>query len=233
MMTPSLDSPHDPAQSEDDAPLGRRERRKLEIRERIYAAARELFTKQGFQATTVDEIAEIADVAAATFFNHFQSKQAVLTLMTGEIFETLEALTTQHLEGPGLGPDKLHAFIASAAEGIATHRAIARDVLLELMRSDANPHGPNPYLQRIFDPFVSLIEEGQRRGEMRRDHEAAFLAQMAVGMLNSAITSWLADPDYPVETGLVEAADFMLETLRAPGNDAPPKEATRAATPRP
>jgi hypothetical protein len=38
---------------------------------------------------------------------------------------------------------------------------------------------------------------------------------MAVGMLNSAITSWLADPDYPVETGLAEAADFAIETLRA------------------
>ena len=42
-------------------------------------------------------------------------------------------------------------------------------------------------------------------------------------MLNSAITSWLADPDYPVETGLTDAAEFAIETLTArldaPGRD--------------
>ena len=65
------------------------------------------------------------------------------------------------------------------------------------------------------DPIVALIEEGQRRGEMRSDHDAAFLAQMAVGMLNSAITSWFANPDYPVESGLVEATEFTLDTLGA------------------
>ena len=45
-------------------PLGRRERKKLEVRSRIYDAARELFKKQGFDATTVDEIAHVADEEA-------------------------------------------------------------------------------------------------------------------------------------------------------------------------
>jgi len=198
-----------------DRPLGRRERRKLEVRERIFSAARDLFAKQGFQATTVDEIANLADVAPATFFNHFQSKQALLGLMTGEIFEYLHSLTTQHLEGDGSSSDKLRNFIGSAAQGIAASRGVARDVLLEFMRSDATPDGPHPYLQRLIDPFVALVEEGQRSGEMRTDYPAAFLAQMAVGMLNSAITSWLTNPDYPVETGLVEVTEFTLKTLGA------------------
>ena len=204
-----------PSRADGDRPLGRRERRKLEVRERIFSAARDLFAKQGFQATTVDEIANLADVAPATFFNHFQSKQALLGLMTGEVFEYLHVLTTQHLEGDGSSSDKLRDFIGSAAEGIAAGRGVARDVLLEFMRSDATPDGPHPYLQRLIDPFVALVEEGQRSGEMRTDYPASFLAQMAVGMLNSAITNWLTNPDYPVETGLVEATEFTLKTLAA------------------
>jgi AcrR family transcriptional regulator len=195
-------------------PVGRRERRKLEVRTRIYTVARDLFAKQGFEATTVDEIARVADVAPATFFNHFQSKQALLGLMTGEIFEYLHSMTTEHLEGEGSSSEKLRAFISSASEGIAAGRGVARDVLLEFMRSDATPNGPHPYLERLFEPFVSLIEEGQREGEMRNDYDAAFLAQMSVGMLNSAITNWLANPDYPVEAGLIDAAEFALNTLR-------------------
>jgi len=195
--------------------LGRRERRKLEVRARILAAARELFAKQGFEATTVDEIARVADVASATFFNHFQSKQALLGLMAGEVFETLRAMTAQHLEGPGSSVEKLRRFIASTTESIASSRGVARDVFLEFLRSDATPDEPHPYLERLIGPFVALVAEGQRRGELRTDRDAAFLAQMAVGMLNSAITSWLADPDYPVESGLADAADFAIETLRA------------------
>ena len=207
----------DSSTDESHVPLGRRERRKLEVRERIYSVARELFAKQGFESTTVDEIARVADVAPATFFNHFQSKQALLGLMTGEVFEVLHSMTSEHLEGEGSSPEKLRAFISSATEGISASRGIARDVLLEFMRSDATPDGPHPYLERVFEPFVALIEQGQRAGDVRSDYDATFLAQMAVGMMNSAITNWLANPDYPVESGLVDAAEFVLITLR-PGS---------------
>ncbi|MEZ4334017.1 MAG: TetR/AcrR family transcriptional regulator [Myxococcota bacterium] len=194
---------------------GRRERRKQELRERILSAARALFAKQGFEATTVDEIAKTADVVPATFFNHFQSKQALLGLMAGEVFETLHAMTAQHLEGPGSAVGKLRGFVASISESIASSRGVARDVFLEFLRTDATPDEPHPYLDRLVGPFVALVEEGQRSGELRTDRSAAFLAQMAVGMLNSVITSWLADPEYTVEVGLADATEFAIETLRA------------------
>ena len=205
------------ARPEASAPVGRRERRKREVRARIADAARELFAKQGFEATTVDEIATMADVAPATLFNHFHSKQALIGLMTGEVVEHLHQMTVESLEGDGPCLDRLRGFVARAAADISANRNAARETLLELMRLDATPDGPHPYLERLFDPFVRLIAEGQRRGEVRRDHDAAFLTQMSVGMLNSAITSWLASPDYPVEQGLLAASDFAIETLRPGG----------------
>lgn len=222
-MTPHEEPGPSAPDSSAHEPLGRRERRKLEVRTRIYTVARALFAKQGFDATTVDEIARVADVAPATFFNHFQSKHALLGLMTGEVFEYLHSMTTEHLEGEGSSHEKLRAFISSATLGISAGRGIARDVLLEFMRRDATPNGPHPYLERLIEPFVALIEQGQRAGEIRNDYDAAFLAQMAVGMMNSAITNWLANPDYPVESGLVDAAEFALVTLRPEPDESPPK----------
>lgn len=202
------------ARDSQEAPIGRRERRKLEVHTRIYLAARALFTEKGFDATTVDEIAEAADVAPATFFNHFQSKQALLGLMAQEVVDYLAELTTRHLASEAGSAKRLRSFIASAADEIRASRGVARIVLLEFMRSDATPDAPHPYLGRIHEPFVALIEEGQRRGEFRSDYPSDFLAQMAVGMLNSAITGWLADPDYPVERGLVEATEFVLNVFQ-------------------
>src|SRR4051812_19501557 len=86
---------------------GRRERKKRELRSRIYATARELFVAQGFEATTVEQIAAAADVAPATFFNHFQSKNALLGEMTTEIFDHLEALVTQDLLRPGSAQERI------------------------------------------------------------------------------------------------------------------------------
>ena len=215
-------------------PLGRRERRKAEIRARIYSVARELFAKQGFEATTVDEIARVADVAPATFFNHFQSKQALLGLMTGEVFEELHTMIAKYLDptAEGSSSDKLRAFVSAASEGISASRGVSRHVLLEFIRSDSTPAGPHPYLERLIEPFVELIQTGQRTGEMRRDEDPAFLAQMAVGMMNSAITSWLANPDYPVEEGLVRAAEFALQTLRAKRHEGASPGASQERTPR-
>ena len=141
------------------------------------------------------------------------------------------SLTENTFFKPSRGPGR--SFITSATEGISSSRGVARDVLLEFLRVDATPGSPHPYLERLIEPFVSLIADGQRRGEIRRDHEAAFLAQMAVGMMNSSITNWLADPNYPVESGLVAAAEFALDTLSAgsapeaaSGTSAPPESET-------
>ena len=90
---------------------GRRERRKRELRARIYATARRLFQEQGVDATTVEQIAAATDIAPATFFNHFQSKQALLGEMTSEVVDTFSTLsntrtvpsrsaTNQRLESP-------------------------------------------------------------------------------------------------------------------------------------
>src|SRR5690625_7513886 len=58
--------------------MGRRERRKQEVRGRITEAAIELFAEKGCEQTTVEEICALADVARKTFYNYFPSKQCLV-----------------------------------------------------------------------------------------------------------------------------------------------------------
>ena len=59
-------------------PLSRRERKKQQNRQRLLDCAIDLFQTQGFDKTTVDDIAEAADVSRGTFFNYFPTKEHLL-----------------------------------------------------------------------------------------------------------------------------------------------------------
>jgi AcrR family transcriptional regulator len=60
------------------APEGRRARKKEETRQRIAKVAKELFLKRGFAATTVEDIADAADISQRSFFDYFPAKEDVV-----------------------------------------------------------------------------------------------------------------------------------------------------------
>ena len=78
-MRPSALPPALSAVHEQPSP-GLRERKKAKTRAAIQAAALHLFERQGYQATTVDQIAEMAEVSQSTFFRYFPSKEDVVLL---------------------------------------------------------------------------------------------------------------------------------------------------------
>ncbi len=196
------------------APEGRLEKRKRERRLRIYNVAMELFRSQGFEHTTVSQIAEAADIVPATFFNHFQSKNALLGQMTTEVLGVLELMLEGEFKATESTRERLLGFAATAADQIGESRSLARNVLLELVRTESEPGQQPPYIERIHEPFAAMLAEGQARGDVRRDQDPAFLAEMVVGILNATITNWLADPDYPIEQRLRQATLFAWEAIR-------------------
>jgi AcrR family transcriptional regulator len=104
---------------------GLRERKKARTRASLREHALRLFREQGYQATTVEQIAGAAEVSPSTFFRYFPTKEDVV-LQDDMDIRLIEALEQQP---PGLGP--VAAARAAVRQIAAAYTAADMDVLRE------------------------------------------------------------------------------------------------------
>ncbi|MFJ5972853.1 TetR/AcrR family transcriptional regulator [Streptomyces sp. NPDC093060] len=69
---------HSPTSAADRPRLGLRERKKIKTREAIRAATYALVEEQGYDATTIDQIADRAEVSPSTVFRYFPTKEDIV-----------------------------------------------------------------------------------------------------------------------------------------------------------
>ena len=94
-----------------------RERKKLRTRRALAEAALRLFTENGFDKTTLEDVAEEAEVSKSTFFRFFPAKEAAAVEAETELWTAyLTALADRQLSGPVLG--ELHDTLAAAVAGL-------------------------------------------------------------------------------------------------------------------
>ena len=192
--------------------FGRHERRKREARERLLCVAMERFVRQGFEDTTVDQIAEDADVAQKTFFNYFPTKQQLLHELAEQRVDELQKILEEERQIAGSTRAKLdHCFLRLSAL-LELRGRFARDLILELMRA-RQPGARGEELSRMHASFGGILRDGQVRGDVRSDHSIEFLTEMVVGGFGTVMNNWVNIAGYPVKDRLTQAAAFLGEAV--------------------
>jgi len=142
---------------------GRRERKKEETRRRITLAALELFHEKGFDATTVDEITERADVAKGTFFNYFPRKESVLEALSEEWMQRAQ----EHMAHHGrTAAERIVGIFGGVAEAYGRDRALAGMLVRVSMERMVCPE-PDASRSGLYQLVVDAIRRGQAQGEFR------------------------------------------------------------------
>ena len=190
-----------------EAPLGRREKRKQEIRQRIEDAAYRLFQKHGIEDTSIEQICVEADVARRTFYGHFTNKHALLGgLGITRLYSRAEPMLTELMANQSTTRGRLEAMIDYIEAAFAGMTEIDRQLILVGPTAFAEDQEKQREIgNSSMASFTRLIEAGVELGDVNTEFAADTLATTVVGTLNMLTISWCLDSNYPVFAKLEEA----------------------------
>jgi len=193
--------------SEGRAAPGLREQKKARTRAAIQHEALRLFAAQGYSATTMEEIAEAAEVSASTLFRYFPTKES---LVLTDDYDPLiiEACRAQPAE---LGP------VAAIRLGLRSVFGRVGEEELADMRRRAELALAVPDLRAaMLDQLAQAVRQltdvvAERAGRPQGDFAIATLAGAVLGVMLAAELHWVGHPG----TDLIALIDEALGRLEA------------------
>lgn len=175
-----------------ESEVGRRELNRREKLARISEAARTLFRRKGFDATTTQEVAERAGIGAGTLFLYVDTKEDLLLLaFLGEILDVLEHISESTPPRAGLAEQALHLL-----EGMFDYHAEDMDLTRHLMRELSFVRNPQRRLEvgqvasTAHDKLQAMVERAQLIGEVDPAIDTRAAAMDLFALFLAPISGW-------------------------------------------
>src|SRR5262245_34467011 len=186
-----------------------------QTRRTLLDAGLRVFSRQGYAATTLEDIAREAAVTRGAIYWHFGGKAELYQALIQERIGPANNLLGQILAGDLPPLAKLRLLLVRALEYVeedADYRAVLE---LTLFKAEATPDlaagvaAKTQATRALSAALTELVGAGIAAGDIRPDIEPQAAALAALGLLNGVATTWLLDP-----------AAFPLGALAAPIVDA-------------
>lgn len=195
----------------DQRPVSDRRARHRERRHtQVYSAAVELFIEQGFDNTTMEQIAERADVARATVFNHFPRKTAFLDEWTARRRKHAAAAVRK----ADIAAWSLSRILGQYMTEMARLSQKTRRETVELMT--AAVHGIDLFSHpALADELVTFIIGAQRSGEASADLNVQQAAVLTAVSYFAVLTQWISEEPAPFDlrTELLAMINIVLHGI--------------------
>jgi AcrR family transcriptional regulator len=163
-------------------------RRDAEInRQRVLAAAKELFRERGTEVT-LNDIAAHAGVGVATVYRRFANKEELIDALFDDIIEQAAALAAE----AAADADAWHGLISSL-EKVCEIQAFDRGLRQVMFASERKAHRQAQIRQRIAPAVDQLVARAQEQGTLRRDVVGIDIPM--IQLMVAAITDNTGTPD--------------------------------------
>lgn len=192
-----------------------KEQRQAELLETAVA----VFSERGYQATTMDEIAERAGVSKGMLYIYFKNKEALF----GAVFRWFGKVTGEMMQqavgGVGDEAEQIRR-IAACWANIATQQRELVPLFLDFWSAASVRGMRNDYaedLAAMYDEYrtmiIGIIEQGKAKNIFRADADAQAIAYLLVGGMDGIfIQSWLSQPAN-LDALIMRATELLLDGI--------------------
>ncbi len=173
--------------------MAKQAERRSRTRQAILAVAKQLFERQGYEATPIDQIIKQADIAKGTFYQHFATKLDVLMVLEREAAagKTRAALAALKAGEPAL--IILQEYLQTLGDWFEGHEKIAETLILASLTKSNDEDGRHPEL--TGRGFVhALLQAAQQQGGIREDRDPWELTRMLGGLIAASVLNWCQSP---------------------------------------
>lgn len=187
-------------------------------RERILFRAMDLFYSEGFHAVGLDRILAEADVAKATFYNHFRGKDELVeaTIRLRDEWES-EAFLRSLKDKAGYDPKSLLLACFEVLDEWFSHADYRGCLFLMAMTEYPLPHHPAHAAGARH--YLVTEQEIERMAEAAGATDPAALARAWVVLIIGAVSSHLVDRDSGAARTAKDLAGRLLPTYLGQAND--------------
>jgi TetR/AcrR family transcriptional regulator, cholesterol catabolism regulator len=191
------------------APLGRRERKKLETKERIVGSALALFGTRGYDATTIEDIGERADVSRATVFNYFARKEDIASELIGRRRAELAEHIAEAREKTASTSERLSRSLVGLARDYEADPATGRAIIRAWLHA-GGPLLPDASISAAL--LAEVIREGQQHGDVPPTLDATRAGLVVLDTYLGVLYRWVADKNgrYNFVKNLAATLDLVL-----------------------
>jgi len=195
-----------------DRNISRRERKKQETRQRLMEAALRLFREHGYNAATVEKIAEAADVAKSTFFNYFETKEAILPVLAEWRLQQLEEALLPEQGAPVSPVARIKLALCLVAKDPLSDPVLTRCLFAATM------HHPGVHpVHTLTNLLAEQVRQAQAAGEVRADLDPIYLGSVIRALFFQQVMTWHhGSRPAPLQEVLDATVDLLLDGIAGP-----------------
>lgn len=192
-----------------DTTLSRRERKKEETKQNILTTAIQFFQTQGYNTTTMEQIAEAVDVSKVTLYNYFPSKEFIVAEFFQEMSRQFVDIVLDVLAKQPTTRSKIYEYFRRQFEWNLQYRELLQIYFVHQFQTMLRPE---VYQDSGMDQVLSqIIRFGQQSGELRQDLPAEYLAKHLEIMYVMEFMVWILEGDaWSPEKNLGALVDLFM-----------------------
>lgn len=189
-------------------------------RRQILASAVDLMTRQGFDGTTMKDIARAAGIGDATIYKYFPTKDRIVV---GYLDDAVQQALDATLQTPGFAGYQLQEKLQRLTDAVLEHLLADREFVAQVrMLAQRSPLSmlaePLAARQRLREAVASFLEAAEASGEIEPCDFKGVAGSLYTDYLAGVVTYWLGDTsdEFADTTQLVDLSlGVLVQTLRS------------------